>query len=62
MSKLKNSRITHFNLLNRSLSSKPVEDEGWNEDSLDSPETLEEFERAVLELFSPGQHKSIRLN
>lgn len=62
MSKFKNSQISHLNTLNGNLGFRPVEHDGRNESSLECPETLEEFEKTILELFSPDQGNGTRLN
>lgn len=62
LSKFKNTRISHLSPFDSNLAFRSEEHEDWNESSLDCPETLEEFEQTVLELFSPTRSKNIRLN
>ncbi len=62
MPKTKNFRITHLSPFTRNKHSKPVTNEGCIEETLDCPDTLEDFEKTILELFAPAQNKGKRLN
>lgn len=62
MPKTKYPYSAHLSSFARKLKLEPDANESRSEATLDCPETLEQFEEAILELFSPAPEKNTKLH